>query len=1122
MRENEMIEGRICDLLSLGNGVLAVGVVVAALPSFSEAEICCALVGLCEKEIVFIDGAGVHLKEAGADAAGDASDAAAESTPKSASEGAPEDAVTDVPESAVEGSSESAFESASEDAPRGAADAPELVSGGSDALEMSDDRERPVSPIPPLGEKEELLGSSIEPDYSDTYLSDDEIDAMLVQMGYGTRRSARAGDGSRPVDAPSEKLSTADPLVASSSVKRLNLKARAANYCSRAGIRHVEYLVRALPTLSEVRGLGLGSIREMRAMLERAARTLPVPVSEGQMSALRWLSGSREFVFDAFGVLCVAGERGREEGALAGPGEGDGEDLPPAVGSGFLSPQQFCGDYSHEARELVDRLKERAHARALPVNDEALRVMLLPWAEKALAECAGDPERPEALLSQLIDELETDEHALIACACDLRRRARKLVKGANKGDAAWCMTVPEGQCWTTAAQQVAAEDDVLSFDPATRLLSVRLATLESWLETLKATHAQALSLRLGGATLEQAGNMLGVTRERVRQITAKALGKRPALEEDRYRRLFDAYEVTKAQFCAVTGERGEVYEYLDLTKAKGLDRRPLEEALDDAALDDSIREAIQGVVDEGFVYIDGQRVALRRKPVIGALLRSHAREACISLDELLALYRDFTEKHGMDDTEVFEGSGPRAMAANLDRWEFAMQSSAPKDADGVRRDIRYYDWEAQDFAPLREALVAFVAEHDGMECSTALLMRDERVREAARALDVRSEYELHCVLRRTMGEADFMTLKKRPMVQFGCADRNRQVLELIGELGSADAYELAAAYEERYGVAEATFRGSFLKDFASYEHDGRYAMADAELTSAQYAFAETVLHGRPYVTLAEARGRFEEAFPDEPAPVLGSRNLRPLGYGIAGSLLVREDADLAGLFGAIMDSREAFGIDDADLGRDVFRNEVFKSELNKRIRAFQIVEYKPDHFVLTSVFARMGSSVTTEDLRDFVDAAIEFMEPGRPYSVKSLRKAGFAHPVFDLGDVVALAGDFFFGSLIATGYVGDRVKMTSCNGTSFFGRRSGQLSMPDVVAWEAGHMDMATEDALLERLADEHGVEMARPLLRALLKRADVRLGGGAAVGEAADALGSARESGPADLAAADFFPNGN
>ena len=48
MRENEMIEGRICQLQALLNGVLAVGVEVAALPSFSEAEICCALVGLCE------------------------------------------------------------------------------------------------------------------------------------------------------------------------------------------------------------------------------------------------------------------------------------------------------------------------------------------------------------------------------------------------------------------------------------------------------------------------------------------------------------------------------------------------------------------------------------------------------------------------------------------------------------------------------------------------------------------------------------------------------------------------------------------------------------------------------------------------------------------------------------------------------------------------------------------------------------------------------------------------------------------------------------------------------------------------------------------------------------------
>lgn len=1085
--ENEAIEGKICGLLALGNGVLAVRVITAALPSISEEQICCALVRLCEKEAVAIDGAGVHLCGA----------------------------IDNVAEEGL-GAGSPTIEQLEE--------SPAIAEG--DASDLGS------SLIPPIGEKEELLGSTNEPDYSDTYLPEDEIDAMLERMGYvksGTSRTPAArdegrNDGSHTKTKVLEESVAADPVVADSSVKCLNLKTRAANYCTRDGVRRIEDLVRVLPMLGEVRGLGFGSIEEIRTKLARAARPLSRPAGEEQMGALCSLSGSREFVFDMFGVLCVADGRSVGGDALADGETADRDMGRPVFGWKLIEPQRFCSSYSEQANDLVGRLQDCLAFRGLPLNVEALRVTMLPRMEQLMAEHGGDIEGALGEFAQLVTELEADEHALIACTCELRRRARKLIKGASKGKGKGgiSVVVPQGACWTGAAHRVEADNPTLSFDSEARILTVRLPTLKSWLGTLKPGHAQALSLRLQGETLEQAGNILGLTRERIRQITVKVLDKRPALEEDRYRSLFDSYQMTREQFCAITGESDEVYGYLALTKPKGVDRRPLEEALDNEALDETVRAAIREVAGEGFAYIDGVRVALQRKPVIEALLKSRVSEECVSLDEFLALYRTFVEEHGMDDMEVFEGTGPRAMAANLDRWEFVMQSGAPKEADGVRRDIRYYDWDARDFTPLREAIRVFAVEHRGVECSTALLMRDEAVDAAAAALDVRNEYELHCVLRRIMGDVDFMTLKKRPIVQFGRADRNRQVLELIEEMGPADAYELAAAYEERYGVAEATFRGSFLKDFASYETGGRYAVVEAELTASQRELVNNVLRGRPYVAFGEVRERFESAFPDALPLALGARNLEPLGYATAGGLLVREDVDLPSVFGDIMDSRDTFGVDDADLGRDVFRNEIFRSELNKRIRAFQIVEYEPDRFVLTSTLARMGASVTTEDLRDFVDAAIEFMEPGRPYSVKALRTAGFTHPVFGLSDVVALAGDFFFGSLIATGYVGDRVKLTSCNGVSFFSRKSGQLSAPDIVAWEVGRMDKPTEDSLIKRLNDEHGVEIAKPLLRMLLKRAGVQLGESASVAAAAGAAASPGGTESGGLMAIDFFTSGN
>ena len=88
----------------------------------------------------------------------------------------------------------------------------------------------------------------------------------------------------------------------------------------------------------------------------------------------------------------------------------------------------------------------------------------------------------------------------------------------------------------------------------------------------------------------------------------------------------------------------------------------------------------------------------------------------------------------------------------------------------------------------------------------------------------------------------------------------------------------------------------------------------------------------------------------------------------------------------------------------------------------------------------------------------------------------------------------------------------------FFSRKSGQLSAPDIVAWEVGRMDKPTEDSLIKRLNDEHGVEIAKPLLRMLLKRAGVQLGESTPAVEVAPSVGT----GPGDLMAMDFFASEN
>lgn len=1145
----EELAGKVLALLGICDGARSRESMRAVFPEYSDAEMCQALVQLCERGAVSLGpaGAALVLQEVAASAAEPGMASQEVAAPSGESETAPQE---DREEFSAEPS----------------------------AGELADPSEEPQSEwAPEITGETLLLGVEAPRDYSSTYLPAEEIDSFIAGLGFkDSMRSASSSDTEGPSsaagasepsgflgDAVLDFLSAAAPeqtegepseqpkkkrgaIAYGTSVKHMGLSDYAAERLISKGMNRVEEVVVALGPSGSPNHGSQRCFREARKVLAEEAVCLPWALDDSQLGVLRSTAKSTDYVFDLFGVLCHAQEsdaraQGEEEGDPFDPYAPESSIIPierlflsPAlvgllkennvdtVGdivylgrSGLLSMRSFGenktrvvldalerglrpekrvdrvplsafeSEYSSEAVFLTGLLEQALSGRSYPLLHDPFVAMVLPKAAEQL-----ETSDAEHAFEPLLAELESSDRLVLACHLELSRKLRKLRKRAQKGADGEDLFagVPCGSAWDAAAERLVQGDSGLRFDGQTRRISVVKPTLSGWVATLKDVHRAALEMRLAGRTLQECGEELGVTRERVRQITTKALKGRPALAEDDFLPLFEAYFMTSEQFAAVTGQPPETYEYLSLVASTKRDERaPLELALDDPSVDEAMRERIRGLVDDGFAYVDGRRVPLKRQPVMEALLRRHASDKSISVGELLEHYRAFMEEHGMEDGSVFEENGQRALSASLERWDFSMVCGRPADDDGVRRDIRFFDWNAKDFKPLRDYLGQW-AKRD-IECSTALLMCDEEGARIAADLGLHDEYELHSVLRRGIGELWGMDVRKRPMVRFGNGDRASQVLDLIRELGPADAYVLADGYCDRYGVSPATFRGSFLKDFRIYENDGIYQYAESELTGELKSVLEGALLGHNYVPMSAVRARCAPAFP-EGAPAIGATVLSELGYHVSGDLAVRDGVDEVAMFGELIDGRRTFGIDDEGFGDEVFRNESFKAALNRRIRAYEVVEYLKDRFLnVEMVLGRGDMPMGKDDLRDYTNAALAFMEPGRPYSVRSLRQAGFHHKVSALRDRLPESGDYFFGSLIATGYVGERVKLTSLNGVYLFCRRPGPFSSPDLVAYMAGD-EPIDEETLRMRLSAEHGIDIDLSALRSLCRRAGVTLAG--------------------------------
>ena len=122
---------------------------------------------------------------------------------------------------------------------------------------------------------------------------------------------------------------------------------------------------------------------------------------------------------------------------------------------------------------------------------------------------------------------------------------------------------------------------------------------------------EILLARLQGETLESLGKRLDITRERVRQITAKTLSNRPALREDRYQYLFEHYEFSREEFHLAFDDPDEVYHYLEMIRPKG-DRKPIRELLADEHVSVALRRKAERAVYKA--VCDHRRRAGSEKP----------------------------------------------------------------------------------------------------------------------------------------------------------------------------------------------------------------------------------------------------------------------------------------------------------------------------------------------------------------------------------------------------------------------------------------------------------------------------------------------------------------------------
>lgn len=554
---------------------------------------------------------------------------------------------------------------------------------------------------------------------------------------------------------------------------------------------------------------------------------------------------------------------------------------------------------------------------------------------------------------------------------------------------------------------------------------------------------ELLLARLGGATLEEAGQCSGITRERVRQLVQKALAGRPRLYEDQYQYLFNHYDFSLDEFCLAFDEPEKTYYYLEMVRPKG-ERKPIRELLADEAVPVPLRRRAERAVYKQYVTIGGVRVLKRRPELTDYLVRTRCRETT-SMEEFLQQYQEMLDSLGL-------GEDP-SLVIEARTYENKFNTSSHLLWIQGRR-FRYYPISEQDFAPLLEALD--LDRYEDMEISTLKLFRDYP--ELMKEYDIRDEYELHNLLKKIWPkDGGQVRFKKMPTIEIGTPDRDRQVLDLLWQCAPIAIGDLAHRYEELYGAKSATVQGSYFSCISLYLHNSVYRIDQPPLPEEEQRRMAELLTGDFY-RMAEIRRVYRREFPTGSPENINPFVLKSLGFRTYTDYVVSARYSSASdYFFHLLTDRDV--IDMTQENHRYTDLTTYSSELCDLKSQREIVEFLPLQYI--SLQRLQSAGVDAGDLAEYCAAVSAFTRPGEYFTIASLRQKGLTHPLDDLG-----FEDWFYGSLLAEDP--ERFAYRRMGGTRLFCRVRETIQIAGFLHWlveaePSGRIDIYELQETLER-----------------------------------------------------------
>ena len=550
--------------------------------------------------------------------------------------------------------------------------------------------------------------------------------------------------------------------------------------------------------------------------------------------------------------------------------------------------------------------------------------------------------------------------------------------------------------------------------------------------------------RLDGASLQEVGDNNSLTRERVRQITAKIIKGFPYVKEDYYSHIFSYFWFNRESFYAVFPNADiRTFEYLSMRYKKGTIELSADEVSRYKGLFSS---SVYKYIED--VEMQRMKRSLSRQKIAWRVLIKNS-EGYFDRDTFKNAYDRFLSENNLDQ---------KRYSVNINSLTNMFRSSSHV-VFNREGEFRYYEndasiiWDKIDFRRYRDSVV-----------SSELIFRDYI--EWMEEYDIRNGYELFCLLKTTFQEKQEtvltdteITFRRIPVMIIGQGDEQRQIIKLVKELSPIECGSLFEAYEERFGLRKESALANLGGYIEKFQSNGKYIIDLPKLSIDEQIKIQGILCEKTLWSIEELERVFAENCVSSGRDSLNATTLYDMGFSLnVGYAYSRKYGNVTECIEKSFFSKEL--VDLNEMSPEISKLSVFRNYIYQMRNSMDYLEISPKLYA-SRAFLKDKYGLTEQRIAEIQKIAAPF------FIEKYFNGNSLWDRIKDDQNIIALQDNKWLCTSIIRQQ--DGVFSLPIANAIILSLQRDELSLSKICAWIVNREGKMTLDRLTERINEIFG-----------------------------------------------------